>query len=286
MGCNPAPNEATVQMYYCDGASFTGDVAAPVTVGKSQLYFRGKYNLDRTLDLLLAKYGLAAATSLVLTGGSAGGLSTFLHLDHVQSRMPASTRVVGLPVCGFFIDHGNNGFEPAWYTYPAFMQYVYHMQNSSSSLSAECQAAFGADAWKCIMAPYAMKYINTPWFAWQSRFDKWQLGNELFLSCMNAQPYSPPFNPSTCTSAEDAAIQEWGTYLMAQLDYTAQPSRNGGFIDACIIHGSTTSKIDGKTNAEAFQAWLAGGQSWYIMKCNGSETAGPCDTASVCAPFP
>jgi hypothetical protein len=57
------------------------------------------------------------------------------------------------------------------------MQYVFNMQKAAGSLSPECQAAYGADAWKCIMAPHATKFIKTPWFALQSRFDTWQLGN-------------------------------------------------------------------------------------------------------------
>ena len=63
---------------------------------------------------------------------------------------------------------------------------------------------------------------------------------------------------------------------------------DGGFIDACIIHGSTNSSIDGVTNLEAFQAWMEGTntQQWYIMKCGGSETDGPCDTSPICAPYP
>jgi len=286
MGCSPGAQDSYIQLYYCDGASFTGYKANPVSVNGSKIYFRGIMNLDRSLDLLFAKYHLANASLLVLTGGSAGGLSTFLHLDHVKSRMPKTTRVVGEPVCGFFIDHGNDGLMPDWYTYPNFMKYVYNMQNSAGSLSTECQHYYGDDAWKCIMAPYAVKFVQTPWFALQSRFDKWQLGNELFLPCMNAQPYSPPFKPSSCTPSQDSEIQKWGAYFMAQLNYAAQPARNGGFIDACIIHGSTTSQIDGKTNRQAFESWMSGGQSWYIMKCNGSDIAGPCDTASVCAPFP
>ena len=42
------------------------------------------------------------------------------------------------------------------------------------------------------------------------------------------------------------------------IHYYTPPShgRNGGFVDACIIHGSTTSSIDGVTNMEAFNAWM------------------------------
>ena len=88
-----------------------------------------------------------------------------------------NARVVGEPVCGFFIDSGNDGYAPANQTYTLQMEYVYNMQNASGSLSSACQTANGADAWKCIMAPYAAPFVTTPWFALQSRFDHWQVGD-------------------------------------------------------------------------------------------------------------
>jgi hypothetical protein len=78
---------------------------------------------------------------------------------------------------------------------------------------------------------------------------------------------------------------------MAQLAPLIVPGgRNGGFVDACIIHGSTNSTINGKTNVQAFEAWLAGNattglESWSIATCNGSTSAGPCDPSPICAPF-
>jgi len=62
-------------------------------------------------------------------------------------------------------------------------------------------------------------------------------------------------------------------------------SKNGAFLDSCIIHGSTNSSIDGKNNEAAFQSWLSGGQHWYVALCNGSSTAGPCDPSAICAPL-
>jgi hypothetical protein len=95
---------AYVNMWYGDGASFTGFRAAPWPVpgnASASLFFRGARNLDASLDYLFAKHGLAGSELLVVTGGSAGGLSTFLHLDHIAGRMAAagsSAVVRGEPV--------------------------------------------------------------------------------------------------------------------------------------------------------------------------------------------
>ena len=52
------------------------------------MYFRGIKNIDATIEWALQN-GLKTATEFVLTGGSAGGLSTFLHADRVAARVEA-----------------------------------------------------------------------------------------------------------------------------------------------------------------------------------------------------
>ena len=100
MGCSPTTTMNSARFFYGDGASRSGDVAAPVAVpgNPSQtMWFRGKKSFDAGLDLLL-ELGMRDAELIVFTGGSAGGLTVFLHLDHVRDRMkieaPAA-RVVG-----------------------------------------------------------------------------------------------------------------------------------------------------------------------------------------------
>lgn len=72
----------------------------------------------------------------------------------------------------------------------------------------------------------------------------------------------------------------------------APNSKNGAFLDACLIHGSTSSTIDGLTNSQAFQQWLLGGnKSWWTMMCPGpdgqpTDLTGPCDRGPTCLPFP
>ena len=289
MACPPGSTMNSARFFYGDGASRSGDVTAPVAVPgnpSQQMWFRGKKSFDAGLDLLLS-LGMNEASLIVFTGGSAGGLTVFLHIDHVTERMASeapNARVVGNPVCGFFLDSGNDGYAPANVTYTLQMMYVFNMQNAASSLSQDCQAKYGS---LCIMAPYAAQFVTSPWFAFQSRFDHWQLSEELFMPCMQAQAYGPPFSPTKCNQTDATNIEQYGPRFMSQFRpfITAPNSKNGAFLDACIIHGSTTSSIDGVNNRQAFQVWLGGGQAWYTMLCGGSDQAGPCDSAAVCAPY-
>ena len=192
--CNGMANCTMVFMPYCDGSSFTADRrqpwAVPNTTTPQHLLFRGRRNLARTLDILAQDWGLGDAADVVLYGGSAGGLSTYLNLDYVQQRLPAA-RVVGMPVAGYFLDHAPAPFAapippyqppfqqvPRPYSsYPQAIHYMVGMHNSTGQLDPECRARFGlAEEWKCAMAPHMHSFVKAPFFAVQSRFDEWQLG--------------------------------------------------------------------------------------------------------------
>lgn len=116
MNCNTASTMNSARLFYGDGASRSGDVPNPVSVpgnASQTMWFRGQKSFDSALDLLLS-LGMSQAELIVFTGGSAGGLTVFLHLDHVAARLKTeapNARVVGEPVCGYFLDAGNDGSQ-------------------------------------------------------------------------------------------------------------------------------------------------------------------------------
>jgi len=95
-------------------------------------------------------------------------------------------------------------------------------------------------------------------------------------------------NISKCPPDQWKDVQDYGPKFMTEFR-PYMNGHNGAFLDACLIHGSTTTPIDGLTNSEAFQSWLAGNAThgnWWTMLCSGSDTAGPCDTGRFCQKFP
>lgn len=94
-----------VHLPYSDGASFAGFRAEPWAVPNStqKIWFRGIKNFDGVLDFALA-HGMKDATEVVITGGSAGGLSTFLHADRMANRVkaeaPSVKKIRAMPVVG------------------------------------------------------------------------------------------------------------------------------------------------------------------------------------------
>ena len=105
----------------------------------------------------LENLGLDHATELVVTGSSAGGLSTFLHVDRVAEavrKVEPSIVVKGAPIVGYFLDHADVGTPNNSYT--KRMQYIYGMQSlqAAGSLDPECLRDFAQTPWFCFMSPH------------------------------------------------------------------------------------------------------------------------------------
>ena len=90
-----------VLLAYCDGGSFSGDAASALSWPDPRdprrnftLYFRGRRVLHLLLDTLGEQFGMDAADEVMLSGGSAGGLATFLQADYVGSLLKASISVI------------------------------------------------------------------------------------------------------------------------------------------------------------------------------------------------
>ncbi|KAL6980024.1 Pectin acetylesterase 8, partial [Sarracenia purpurea var. burkii] len=90
-----------IKVRYCDGASFTGNVEAvnPAT----KLYFRGARVFLAVIEDLLAK-GMKNAENAVLSGCSAGGLTSILHCDRFRALLPMETKVKCFSDAGYFIN--------------------------------------------------------------------------------------------------------------------------------------------------------------------------------------
>lgn len=101
---NPLMHDwSKVFLPYCDGGSQTGDLEESVAVGGSHIFYRGHRILRALIPAVLEATGMGAATEVVLSGCSAGGLSTFIHADTWRAALPPAAKVAALPDSGFFL---------------------------------------------------------------------------------------------------------------------------------------------------------------------------------------
>lgn len=98
---NPDFCEATtVYVPYC-----TGDVHIGTLTASNDTWgytFDGYHNFVAIIDALIADHGLGQATQVLLTGGSAGGIGVFHHVDYLADRLPFAI-VKGAPTAGWYL---------------------------------------------------------------------------------------------------------------------------------------------------------------------------------------
>ena len=238
------------------------------------LYFRGQRILDYALDWLIQNKGLGSATDVLFSGGSAGGLATFLRADAahdllLQRKIPLK-RFRGLPVSGFFLDHADEAGQDA---FADSMRSTYALHNCSGGVPPACTAALPAsEHWRCFLANYSLPAVRTPLFMLQSSLDLYQLFAILRMGGWQSGYLNTDaqFNGSStqpaCTPAQVLQLQRYGSDFLADLrrSLPAAARGSGGFVYSCLGHqdgiGMTGGDwqriaINGTTMQQAVSAW-------------------------------
>ena len=224
-------------LHYCDGSSHSSNMSAPVPVtppvkNVTRVWSRGRPNLAAQIDYLITVEGAAAAAEVIVSGGSAGGLSVFLGLDFVAARFPRSARVVGAPDAGFFIDAPMfNSTDLAFGDALAAADASTYGAVAAGSLAPACVAAHGA---RCLTADHAAPYVATPWHSMMAAFDLASIDLILFLGCL----------PPACGAAQLGALRAWRPrFLAALLAAVDTFPGNGAYVDSCLVHEQNVVRL-------------------------------------------
>jgi len=263
-----------VVLWYCDGGAFAGDRADPVAVPDPwdaskniTLYFRGARVLDFMFDSLKkSPFGLNDATEVLLTGGSAGAFSAYMHADKIAKMLPASvTKFRVAPINGWFA-YVPGFFQQAQRNFLQEFFYFYHMQNLTGAGPAACHAALPkAERIKCVFTDYSYTYSKTPMFPMQAL--------DMFVASSNTS--SPDFalsnlncvmkqlDEKVCTTED---VGRLATHLdnLQQVFKGSEKSQRpgeGGFLTSCNGHRLYESPLfykvgdAGVSMPEALAAW-------------------------------
>jgi hypothetical protein len=291
-----------VYLPYCDGNSFSGNRDQAVVYNGTNLWFRGKRNMDATFQALMA-LGLNKAVNVVLTGCSAGGLATYMHTDYVASLLPTTvTKFRSIPISGFFLLHNNVEGKSV---YPDEIKYIFNLANSTHGVNDACIAAkAAADQWQCNFATEIYKYIKAPIFPLDSNYDSWQTSCILTAepvaagSSQNGNCSAAPGwqacggNPNNCTNDQMTLYNQYGMDFVSMMNgtTTAKANGNGGFIYSCHTHcaGQTsnyynTFAINGVTMQQAVSKWWASNTApQWGWPCYYSATTTPRQCNPTC----
>ncbi|CAF2144775.1 BnaA02g32770D [Brassica napus] len=269
-----------VRLRYCDGASFAGD--AQFRNGTSMLYFRGQ-RIWKAIILDLLPKGLAKARKALLTGCSAGGLSTFLHCDNFKNYLPRTANVKCMSDAGFFLDAID---VAANRTMRSFYTKLVSLQGIQKNLDPNCTRAFYPEPSLCFFPQYALRFIRTPMFILNSAYDVFQFHHGLVppSADLTGRWKRCKLNVTACNPHQLDALQGFRTDMLgALMNFFRNSTRGGMFINSCFDHcqsalqetwlSPTSPRIHNKTIARTVG-------DWYFGRRNGAKEIGcpyPCD---------
>ena len=280
-----------VLLKYCDGNSFSGNRDAPIEVNGDKLYFRGHRILAAALKMLLSQLGMHAAEAVLLTGCSAGGLSTLLHADYVGNVLKAGTKGLQiykvLPLSSIFPTTIPN--VAGQFVFAEQMKAVYELHNASSGVHQGCiQNTPLQDQWQCNTAQRVYPLIDAPVMLVQSLYDAWSTscifgaqavppssphngncsGFSAWRNCLGAQTdinFMGPDSldlvwrqPSKCSGEQVASINsEWrdGVLALIQAAPTYSKPGNGAFMHSCYIHCASLADHGGLVAPTCKDCW-------------------------------
>ncbi|KAL3619109.1 Pectin acetylesterase 8 [Castilleja foliolosa] len=222
-----------IKIRYCDGASFTGDVEAvdPVT----KLYYRGARIFVAVIDDLLAK-GMKNASNAVLSGCSAGGLTSILHCDKFKALLPVGTKVKCFADAGFFI----NAKDVSKASHiEGFYNDVVATHDSAKNLPISCTSKMKPSL--CFFPQNMVQGIQTPLFVVNAAYDSWQIKNILAPGVADTHGawHDCKTDILKCTTTQLQTMQDFRTQFINALAGLNSSASNGYFINSCYAHCQT-----------------------------------------------
>ncbi|XP_074270393.1 pectin acetylesterase 8-like isoform X2 [Silene latifolia] len=260
-----------VEVRYCDGSSYTGDVEAvdPIT----KVYYRGARAWRAVMDDLLAK-GMKDAQNAVLAGCSAGGLGAILQCDNFRALLPSGARVKCLSDGGFFIN------TEALYGPRPLQEYfaeVVTTHGSAKNLPEACTSTFRPEL--CIFPRHAARDIQTPLFLLNSAYDSWQIVN-IYLQGV-VDPHGKWRNCTNditrCSDSQILDLQGFNKQFIMALSSIGDNPTRGLFINSCYCHcqseaqetwfAEDSPRLDNTTIAKAFGDWFYDRNPFQKIDC-------------------
>lgn len=300
---NPAFCNATaVYLPYCTGDTHFGNntVATDTTWN---LIFDGHANFASIIDELEAKHGLRNAKNVLLAGGSAGGIGTFVNADYLAGRLPHAT-VKGAPNAGWFFPaalpsdlphiyapsdwahfkegtHGNMNYDNK--SVPAFISG--ELWDSRGLMPAACIADQKPDEWwACGSLHTLYKYIKTPLFVLENQYDT----NQIFAQEQAPQQASDAHEYATLVSyivMYGEAMRNSTAQVLQDAPLSKAPGTDGIFHPSCLQHGVGVT-LQGQSWQPIVSDWFWGtGQlkQYYRMVEAPSAAGEPSNPAKQCA---
>nr|GMC55985.1 pectin acetylesterase 8-like [Ipomoea batatas] len=231
-----------IKVRYCDGSSFTGDVEA--------------------------------VNPAIISGCSAGGLTSILHCDKFKTLLPASTKVKCLADAGYFI----NAMDVSHAAHiEQFYNDVVTTHGSAKNLPTSCTSKMNPGL--CFFPQNIAPTIQTPLFLVNAAYDYWQIKNILAPGVADPQGtwHSCKLDILKCSDTQLGIMQGFRLEFLKALGAVANSPSSGFFINSCYAHCQTgvqetwlrddSPMLDGKSIANAVGDWYYDRSPFQKIDC-------------------
>jgi len=258
---------------YCSSDSFSG--SRDPSNDTYNWEFRGHTIINATIQTLLP-LGLSTASTVLLSGCSAGGAATIANADYVGSLLPPlnGRSYRSHNDAGFFLDVVPYNYQPGNFAYGYTFQKGQPLWNGMPDDT--CTKFYPkSEWWKCYMGQYLMvspnNFISTPMLVHQETVDSAHLGAD-------GLP-----NPSTWNTDQQAYANQFRINMTQVMSKLASP--HAIYAPSCYYHcitegGEFQNIVISQTTLTDEKAL----GSWYFDKidgnnvdlCNGFSCSGNC----------
>ena len=283
-----------VMVIYCDGGSFASD--NETVVDGERLQFRGKNIREAVIQEVFKKHNLANASDIVISGCSAGGLAVLMGVDQITKSIKERNTLVNIKALvdsGFFAEYSSGFteydntktadkmkkmgiFDPVnpaskALDYAYALKYVFAMMNMKDGINPECiknNEENGGD--KCMFGETLGKYVQTPMFILQSKYDSWQIQHV------------------AGRKDDKETMNKFGNMLQNSIEKIVKNSnsRHGAHIDSCVHHCSIcvwnnkTKESNSTSERQAFETWF------HHSNSNNNDNASTSNLIVLNSPYP
>ena len=273
-----------VALPYCSGDVWGGSATSNTTNPLFPYYFAG-YNITlATINHLISTQNFSAATDIVLSGTSAGGIGVFVHVDNFAAAVPTA-RTVGYPQAGWF----SVGLEFQQWAYGAsaasatstvprpyydsvLFQVLQPMFTTFNFVSNPACAAYfigtlnqPLNITQCANMPVLYRFVRSPMFILENKFDAFQ------ISYLNVVPLTAAYYQQTVNY-----LIYYGQQMITSIATAVATKSNSAdayFIPSCFQHPTYPTAVTGYNATVSGQQAATVFSSWYTALSAGSLSA-------------
>eukprot|EP00929_Paragymnodinium_shiwhaense_P115841 TRINITY_DN8499_c0_g5_i1.p1 TRINITY_DN8499_c0_g5~~TRINITY_DN8499_c0_g5_i1.p1 ORF type:complete len:506 (-),score=83.73 TRINITY_DN8499_c0_g5_i1:221-1738(-) len=206
-------------------------------------FFSGHNNVVALLQDMKRLPGYAAPTSALITGASAGGIGSFMHVDFFAEAWPDAA-VKAAPECGFFYA-GVRDTEDYHESKATPSKNLGFIEEWAPFYPRACAVATNNNMGRCTDAHFLYPYIRSPLFIRENQYDTAKLANCGFKS----------------SSTDFDYLKAWGRWMRAQLEVISRSKKDGFFSASCYMHAGnfgfeSSPIVKGVNMRDALSNWF------------------------------